>query len=69
MTSALGLNAVAEGVETLRQKEFLAERGCDEFQGYLISPAVPAAEIEAILQAGRCEENVEKEGTERHEII
>ncbi|XLM20040.1 EAL domain-containing protein, partial [Chromobacterium piscinae] len=35
----MGLNMVAEGVETEAQLAWLAERGCQEYQGYLCSPA------------------------------
>ena len=38
----LGLSVIAEGVETLAQKEFLAECGCHAYQGFLFSRAVPA---------------------------
>ncbi len=49
MAQALGLRIVAEGVETEQQRAFLSERGCDEMQGYLISPPVPADEIGELL--------------------
>jgi len=65
MTRALRLNAVAEGVETAHQKQFLEERCCDEFQGYLISPAVPPAEFEAYLREGCREGSIDKEKTEQ----
>ena len=39
---------VAEGVETEAQLRLLSEWGCDEIQGYLVSPAVPAAEAIAL---------------------
>ena len=42
LAHGLGLRVVAEGVETEAQSLFLAARGCDEGQGYLYSPAVPA---------------------------
>jgi diguanylate cyclase (GGDEF)-like protein len=38
----LGLNVVAEGVETQAQLDFLRSRGCDEYQGYLLSRPIDA---------------------------
>jgi diguanylate cyclase (GGDEF)-like protein len=49
MAHALGLSVVAEGVETEEQLEFLEERGCEGFQGFLFSRPVPAEEWEASL--------------------
>ena len=49
MTEALGLNVIAEGVETVEQFEFLDLRGCHAFQGYLFSRPVPIEEFEALL--------------------
>jgi EAL domain-containing protein (putative c-di-GMP-specific phosphodiesterase class I) len=46
----LGLNVIAEGVETSRQREFLQRHDCHAFQGYLYSPAVPASELEAFVR-------------------
>jgi diguanylate cyclase (GGDEF)-like protein len=39
----------AEGVETVEQKDALRALGCAQMQGYLFSPAVPAAEIGALV--------------------
>ena len=47
MSRSLGLTVVAEGVETEAQRAFLAEQGCHELQGMLISPPLPQAEFEA----------------------
>ncbi|MDP1732898.1 MAG: EAL domain-containing protein [Sulfuritalea sp.] len=40
---------IAEGVETAEQLEFLREHHCLEYQGYLCSRAVPAAEVPRLL--------------------
>jgi EAL domain-containing protein (putative c-di-GMP-specific phosphodiesterase class I) len=45
----LGLTVVAEGVEDGETLEQLAGLGCDEAQGYFISPPLPAAELSAWL--------------------
>jgi EAL domain-containing protein (putative c-di-GMP-specific phosphodiesterase class I) len=42
MGHSLGLTVVAEGVETLRQLEFLRRQGCDEIQGHWLSPPLDA---------------------------
>lgn len=47
------LSVVAEGVETEAQLELLRGHGCDQMQGYLFSPALPAAEFTALVQEGR----------------
>jgi EAL domain-containing protein (putative c-di-GMP-specific phosphodiesterase class I) len=45
----LGLNVVAEGIELESQWDRLAELGCDEAQGYLLSRPIPARELEQLL--------------------
>lgn len=37
----LGMTVIAEGVETSEQRQFLTACGCDLFQGYLFSQAIP----------------------------
>ena len=49
MASNLGLDVIAEGVETLEQKEFLALHGCRFYQGYLFGRPMPVAQLEALL--------------------
>jgi EAL domain-containing protein (putative c-di-GMP-specific phosphodiesterase class I) len=49
---ALGLAIVAEGVETAGELEAIRSVGCDLVQGFLYAPALPAAELEALLAAG-----------------
>ncbi len=46
LAKSLGLDLIAEGVETDAQKEFLLASGCKHIQGYHCGKAVPAEEIE-----------------------
>jgi EAL domain-containing protein (putative c-di-GMP-specific phosphodiesterase class I) len=48
----LGLEVVAEGVETQAQLDALSRHRCDLAQGYLIAKALPAPLVSANLQAG-----------------
>src|SRR5690606_18271255 len=47
--NSLGMTTTAEGIETEAQMEILRAEGCAEMQGYLFSPARPAAEIERLF--------------------
>lgn len=50
MSHDLGMEVVAEGVETQAQFDLLAEIQCDEVQGYFISPPVPADRFRELLE-------------------
>lgn len=52
LATQLSLRTCAEGVETDQQLSFLAEHGCTEAQGYLISPPLPAAVFEERFLGG-----------------
>ena len=49
LAHALGLTTVAEGVETMRQRNLLAGLGCDLFQGHLYSAALAPAAVASLL--------------------
>ena len=49
MAHTLHLQVITEGVETPQQLELLIKHGCDYVQGYLLSAAVPASEVSALI--------------------
>lgn len=49
MAGNLGLNVIAEGVETEEQRACLERLGCLVYQGYLFSKPIPLAEFETLL--------------------
>ncbi len=49
MSRSLGLNVIAEGVETPGQHEFLLLNGCLAFQGYLFGKPMPIEELNRLL--------------------
>jgi predicted signal transduction protein with EAL and GGDEF domain len=51
LARSLGLNAVAEGVETPEQLAFLREHGCPEGQGYLFAKPMPPEQITNWIRA------------------
>lgn len=49
LAHALGMRAVAEGVETVETMDLLRELGCDQAQGYFISRPIEAPEVPAFV--------------------
>jgi EAL domain-containing protein (putative c-di-GMP-specific phosphodiesterase class I) len=47
--TALGMTTVAEGIETQAQADFLVAHDCQLGQGFLFSPAIEAAAVEALV--------------------
>ncbi|MCG6925239.1 MAG: EAL domain-containing protein [Acidobacteria bacterium] len=50
LARSLGIEAVAEGVETGAERAFLAERGCSSLQGFLVSPPLEPAKAKAFIE-------------------
>ncbi|MGV7211299.1 EAL domain-containing protein [Oxalobacteraceae bacterium A2-2] len=48
----LALKVIAEGVETAAQLDYLRGHGCDEYQGYYLSPALPPEDCAAMFERG-----------------
>jgi len=53
IAASRNMTTTAEGVETDRQRELLSALGCTQMQGYLFSPAIPAAAFRGLLQQHR----------------
>ena len=52
MGQALGIQVLAEGVETVAQRDVLLGLGCDTGQGYHFSRPVPAADLQGLITQG-----------------
>jgi len=53
LSKELGMEVVAEGVETTEQMAYLREAACDEVQGYHISRPLSEADARALIEAGK----------------
>ncbi|MEA3026089.1 MAG: hypothetical protein QOF91_1374 [Alphaproteobacteria bacterium] len=62
MAHNLGLQVIAEGVETSDQAAFLEAQQCEEAQGFLYSKPIPAHEFENFLRS-RATESLRTETT------
>ena len=49
MAHGLGMGVVAEGIERQEQLDFLRDRDCDEYQGYLLSKPILASDFVALV--------------------
>ena len=58
MATALNLHVVAEGVETVGQRDLLVMMGCNDLQGFLFSLPVPADSLERMALSGNLQESV-----------
>ncbi len=50
LAHSMGLDVVAEGVETEEQADFLRKHSCEELQGYFFSRPLPADQFEGLLR-------------------
>jgi diguanylate cyclase (GGDEF)-like protein/PAS domain S-box-containing protein len=50
MSHSLDMIVIAEGVETVEQRQYLLDNGCTSYQGYLFSKPMPIDEFEALLK-------------------
>lgn len=56
MAHKLEIQVIAEGVETIAQRDYLASIGCDYMQGYLLSRPLPADEFEKFYKTNQSKE-------------
>ncbi len=51
MAKNLGVEVIAEGLETESEREFLHSIGCSLYQGYLLSPPLPGGQFEDLIRS------------------
>ena len=52
MADSLGMNVIAEGVETTEQLQLLFKKGCTHYQGYLFGRPMPIEQFDALVKQG-----------------
>ena len=52
MADSLGMNVIAEGVETKEQLQLLFKKGCTHYQGYLFGRPMPIEQFDALVKQG-----------------
>jgi diguanylate cyclase (GGDEF)-like protein/PAS domain S-box-containing protein len=57
LAQAMNFTSIAEGVENAQQADFLRERRCDYFQGYLFSKPLPVEELDLLLSGGKLQDS------------
>ena len=50
LAHSMGLEVIAEGVETVGQLDFLSGQSCDVIQGYWYSPPISCDKVEELLR-------------------
>ena len=53
----MNFTSVAEGVENAQQADFLRERRCDYFQGFLFSKPLPVDELDLLLNGSKLQDS------------
>ena len=69
LARSLRIACIAEGVETLEERDYLKKHLCPEMQGFLFSRPVPAIEATALLRSAKILPGAVSEGTAKKEAV